>query len=66
MSLADRMTGGIHTITVTCKSCGKQYRQEQEDQVPGFRMRDYDVCPYCKAENGSSMSVEFNNSKMEG
>ena len=47
-----------------CKQCGKPYYQETEDQVPGFRMMDYDICPYCKFENFRSMSVEYNNTPM--
>ena len=46
---------------VVCKNCGKPYRQDCEEQVPGFRDRDYDICPYCKHENGSSMDEEYHN-----
>ena len=49
---------------VKCKHCGKAYHQEVEEQVPGFRDRSYDICPYCKEENGSSMDVDYSNSKM--
>lgn len=50
--------------TEKCSHCGKKYRQWIEDQVPGFRSKDYDRCPYCGESNGSSMEVEFNNSKI--
>lgn len=50
---------------VKCMECGKEYYQRIEDQVPGFRDREYDICPYCYAENGSSMEYEFFNSKLE-
>ncbi len=47
-----------------CPKCRRKYKQRTEEQVPGFRDRDYDTCPYCGAENGSSMQVEFYNSKI--
>lgn len=47
-----------------CNHCGKPYYQETEDQVPGFRMMDYDICPYCGNENARSMSVEYSNTPM--
>ena len=46
---------------VTCPHCRNKYRQETESQLPGFRDRDCDICPYCYKENGSSMSVEYHN-----
>ena len=46
-----------------CKSCGKIYTQELEEQMPGFRQKDYDICPYCDFENGSSMAYEYTNKK---
>ena len=49
---------------VTCKKCGKPYYQDCEEQVPGFRDMDYDICPYCGNENGRSMSEEYSNSAM--
>ena len=52
------------TQLAKCKKCGKPYRQECEEQVPGFRDRDYDICPYCGHENGSSMSYEYYNHKL--
>ena len=50
--------------TVVCPKCKKPYIQQCEEQVPGFRDKDYDVCPYCSADNGSSMSVEYRNFPM--
>jgi hypothetical protein len=50
---------------VRCPKCGKLYLQWTEDQVPGFRSVDKDICPYCGVENGRSMEVEFHNSKIE-
>lgn len=50
---------------VECKSCQKRYHQSITDQVPGFRDRDYDVCPYCGYTNGSSMDVEYSNRPIE-
>ena len=49
---------------VVCPNCKKPYRQRCEEQVPGFRDKDYDICPYCHEDNGSSMSVEYFNSPM--
>ncbi len=31
---------------VICKYCKKSYRQYVEEQVPGFREIDDDICPY--------------------
>lgn len=50
---------------VKCKYCEKAYFQETEEQVPGFRDRSYDICPYCGKENGSSMEEDYYNSKLE-
>ena len=50
---------------IVCKKCGKQYLQWEENQIPGFRSRDEDVCPYCGNINGTSMDVEFHNEKIE-
>ena len=50
---------------ITCKSCKKKFRVWEEEQVPGFRDKDYLYCPYCGAELGSSMSVEFHVSKIQ-
>lgn len=47
-----------------CSKCHRKYKQRTEEQVPGFRDRDYDICPYCGSENGTSMQVEFYNSKI--
>ena len=51
--------------TVRCPNCGKAYTQYCEEQVAGFRDRSYDICPYCKHENGSSMEVEYVNSRID-
>lgn len=50
---------------VTCPKCGKKYRQDKEEQVPGFRDRSYDICPYCGEVNGSSMDVDYFNSRID-
>ena len=49
----------------TCQHCGKDYIQWTEDQVPGFRVMDEDICPYCGEENGHSMEVEYHNTRIE-
>ena len=46
---------------VVCKHCKKMYDQHTEEQVPGFRTVDDDICPYCKKSNGRSGDVEFFN-----
>lgn len=49
-----------------CPKCGKSYVQNYEEQVPGFRDRSEDICPYCGSVNGSSMEVEYTNYPIEG
>ena len=49
---------------VKCPECGKEYEQQCEAQVEGFRDKSYDICPYCKYVRGSSMTVEYTNSKI--
>ena len=53
------------TGVVECSHCHKKYIQTTEEQVPGFRDRDDDICPYCGESNGSSMDVEYRNRKLE-
>lgn len=50
---------------VKCKYCGKEYKQVIEEQVPGFRDKSYDTCPYCAKDNRSSMQEEYYNSKLD-
>ena len=52
------------TRVIVCQACGRKYRQDYEDQAPGFRDKCDDICPYCQACNGYSMSEEFTNSKL--
>lgn len=42
-----------------CPHCGKTYELTYIEQVPGCRVRDEEICPYCGAVNDSSMEVEF-------
>ncbi len=42
-----------------CKNCGKTYVCSTEDQIPGFRDKEYDYCPFCGNINASSMDVDF-------
>ena len=65
MSLADRMMGGSEERDCICSNCNRKYHQRVEEQVPGFRERDDDICPYCHTSNGSSMSYEYYNCTME-
>ncbi len=48
-----------------CPKCHRKYKQRTEEQVPGSREKDYDYCPYCGANNGGSMELEFFNSKLD-
>ena len=64
MSYYDHLHDVPDTIT-QCTHCSKKYTQFTEDQVPGFRSREFDFCPYCKESNGSSMEVEFYNKKID-
>lgn len=49
---------------VMCPHCRQIYIQDTETQMPGFRDKDYDICPYCGETNGFSMSVEYHNYKV--
>lgn len=49
---------------VVCKYCKKPYYQHTIEQIPGFRDKDYDICPYCGKVNGSSMELEYSNKEM--
>lgn len=53
-----------YSNVVKCKHCGREYNQLVEEQVPGFKDRSYDDCPYCHENNGSSMEVEYTNSRL--
>lgn len=44
-----------------CDICHKLYKQIRSEQIPGFREREDDCCPYCHSKNGDSMSYSFNN-----
>lgn len=52
------------SLIAVCSSCHKLYRRIVGEQIPGFREREYDNCPYCGNENGSSMSYDYSNSKL--
>ena len=43
-----------------CPYCGAIFTVWEEEQVPGYRMKDYLYCPACKKELRASMEVEFN------
>lgn len=53
-----------YTHIVKCDYCHKPYEQTVTEQVPGFRERDEDICPYCGKINHSSCDVEYSNSKL--
>lgn len=50
---------------VKCGFCGKKYRQVIEEQIPGFRDKSYDICPYCNNISGSSSEEEYYNYKIK-
>jgi len=56
----DRNAGSI----VSCDECGKLYNQVIEEQTPGCKSLDYDMCPYCNHCNGRSVSEEYYNTKI--
>jgi len=47
-----------------CTHCRNLYRQMIDEQIPGFREREDDTCPYCGESNDSSMRYDFHNSIM--
>ncbi len=47
-----------------CRKCHRLYRQSLYVQIPGERVREYDICPYCSEENGNSMSYGYFNSEL--
>ncbi len=46
---------------VKCSHCNRLYKQRTEEQIPGFREVDDDICPYCNKSNGRSGDIEFYN-----
>lgn len=50
-----------HEGVVVCSHCYRLYKQLIEEQIPGFREVNDDICPYCKKSNGRSSDVEFYN-----
>jgi len=65
MSIINRIQSSWNRTNVKCVHCGKVYIQYIEEQIPGCRDKEYDICPYCNKENGSSMELDFFNSKVE-
>ncbi len=55
--------GQIHDVK--CEACGKTYEQVTFEQVPGFRDREEDACPYCGNVRRTSWDVDFVNTKKE-
>ncbi len=53
-----------NSFIAVCSNCHKLYHRTVSEQIPGFREREYDNCPYCGYENGSSMSYDYSNSKL--
>ena len=47
-----------------CGKCHYLYRRITQEQMPGFREREYDRCPYCGQINDSSMTYEYWNSAL--
>lgn len=52
------------TSISVCSSCHRIYWSIVNEQIPGFREREYDACPYCGYENTSSMNYEYFNSNI--
>ena len=51
-----------NTSVSVFNKCHRLYRSFKSEQIPGFREREYDFCPYCGYENDSSMTYEYSNS----
>jgi hypothetical protein len=62
--VAERTASYGRGTIVTCGCCGRQYRQCVTRQIEGFRDREYDICPYCREANGSSVEEEYFNNKL--
>ncbi len=52
------------TSISVCSSCHHIYRSIVNEQIPGFREREYDTCPYCGYENDNNTSYDYSNSKL--
>lgn len=48
-----------------CQCCHKLYRSSEVEQIPGFREKEDDMCPYCGHINRQSMSYDFYNSELQ-
>lgn len=55
--------GTLETISkrTICPKCKREYIENREEQVIGFRERSENVCPYCGYVLGSSMEWDYNN-----
>lgn len=47
-----------------CTNCRKLYSRYISEQIPGFREREDDACPYCGHIMQSSMHYEFSNTML--
>ena len=65
MSIINHLYNDYYSYIETCPNCGKRFECSETDQVPGFRDKDYKICPYCHAELSSSMSVEYDCRKLD-
>lgn len=65
MGWNDHIENSGNTVKEQCPKCGKLYLCYYEEQVPGFRMRDYKICPYCHEVLESSMEYEFSCSQID-
>lgn len=44
----------------TCNECGKEFLvRVTTENVPGCKMKEEVICPYCHAENGYRMTSGF-------
>ena len=48
---------------VKCNHCHRTYGQSTTMQIPGLRVSEDDICPYCNQSNGSSLEYEYRNKK---
>lgn len=47
-----------------CPKCKEAYECREEEQEPGCRSKDYEICPYCGEVIQSSMEYEFTTRKL--
>lgn len=60
----DNDNGVIQTYIV-CPHCGKKFKCTLLEQIPGYRFKEQEICPYCDAVLRESLEFEFISEKLE-